>query len=72
MCHVPHAVRGSALSGVAQVLGLAGLMGPLGAASHTLGNYKMYIPDDYAWPLDDRDKCVGPCRPRGRQRGPRG
>jgi len=43
------------------VLGLAGLMGPLGAASHTLGNYKRYIPDDFAWPFGDRDKiqtCV--------------
>jgi len=27
------------------ILGLAGLMGPLGAASHTLGNYKKYIPN---------------------------
>ena len=35
------------------ILGLAGLMGPLGAASHTLANYKGYIPDDYAWPFGD-------------------
>ena len=36
------------------VLGFAGLMGPMGAASHTLGNYKRYIPKDYAWPFGDR------------------
>jgi len=37
------------------ILGLAGLMGPLGAASHTLANYKGYIPEDYAWAFGDRE-----------------
>lgn len=38
------------------VLGLAGLMGPMGALAHTLGNYKKYIPENYEWPVGDSEK----------------
>ncbi|CAE8601642.1 unnamed protein product [Polarella glacialis] len=42
------------LEAVVTMLGLAGLMGPLGALSHLLSNYKGFIPDGFAWPFGDR------------------
>jgi len=52
------------LNAFVTVLGLAGLQGPLGAASHLLANYKGYIPEckryepptQYAWGYGDRAK----------------